>query len=190
MSRVSLPTIRFTVDELFRLVEADVLGTTRVELINGRIYRMAPQAVPHMTGVSNCQDALKRVAGPNDWVVGQGTLILDRFTAVDPDVMWLPCPKGTPAHLWPDPILVIEVSDTSYRKDSGTKLRKYAFHALPEYWVANLPADRIEVYRDPRNPTGRLADCHYASVGHFGRGQSIAVSGRAGVSLAVSDLLP
>jgi hypothetical protein len=60
MSRISLPTTRFTVDELFRLVEAVALGTARVELINGRIYRVAPRAVPHMTGVSNCVDTLKR----------------------------------------------------------------------------------------------------------------------------------
>jgi len=190
MGRVSLPTTRFTVDELFRLVEADALGTTRVELLNGRIYRMAPQAVPHMTAISRGSAALLRIARPSDWVVVQGTLILDRFSAPDPDLMLLPVPPGTPTHLWPDPILLIEVSETTYRRDSGLKLRKYAFHGIPQYWVENLRADRIEVYREPQNPSGRLSDCHYASVEHFGRGRSIQVAGRPGVTLDVDELLP
>jgi Uma2 family endonuclease len=190
MGRVSLPTTRFTVDDLFRLVRADALGTSRVELINGRIYRMAPQGGPHMTAISNATEVFNRVKGPTDWVIFQGTLRLDRFTAPDPDVLWLPVPKNTPEHLWPDPMLVIEVSDTSYRKDSGIKLRKYTFHGLPEYWIENLPADRIEVYRQPQNPTGRLRDCHYGAVEHFTRGQSITVAARTGVTLAVDELLP
>ena len=190
MSRVSLPTTRFTVDEFFRLVEADALGTTRVELINGRIYRMAPQGGPHMAAMSNATEVFNRVKRPNDWVIFQGTLRLGRFSAPDPNVLWLPVRKKTPEHLWPDPVLLIEISDTTYRKDSGVKLRTYAFHGVPEYWIENLPADRIEVYRQPQNPTGRLRDCHYASVQHFGRGQSIPVAARPGVSLAVDELLP
>ena len=190
MSRVSLPTTRFTVDEFFRLVEADALGTTRVELINGRIYRMAPQGGPHMAAITRGNKVLSRVAGEKDWVVSQGTLTLSRYSAPDPDLLWLPVPIGTPVHQWPNPILLIEVSDTTYRKDSGIKLRTYAFHGVPEYWIENLSADRIEVYRQPQNPTGRLRDCHYASVQHFGRGQSIPVAARSGVSLAVDELLP
>jgi Uma2 family endonuclease len=190
MSRVSSPHVRFTVDELFRLVEADVLDGTRVELLNGRIYRRGPQAVSHMAAISGGFAALFRVARADDWVIIRGTLILGRFSAPDPDLMLVPIPPGTPAHLWPDPLLVIEVSDTTYRKDSGIKLRTYAFYGVPEYWIENLRADRIEVYRQPQNPTGRLRDCHYASVQHFGRGQSIPVAARPGVTLAVDELLP
>jgi Uma2 family endonuclease len=190
MSHVSLPTTRFTVDELVRLVEADALGASRVELINGRIYRTAPQGGRHMLAITRGAKTLLRVAGAGDWVVMQGTLVLNRYSAPDPDLLWLPVPEGTPPHLWPDPVLVIEVSETTYRKDSGVKLRTYAYHGLPEYWIENLRADRIEVYRGPQNPTGRLRDCHYASVEHFRRGQSLTVSARPSVTLTVDELLP
>lgn len=190
MGRVSLPTTRFTVDEFFRLVTADVLGTSRVELINGRIYRGRRQTVPHMAAITVGHRALSRAAGPKEWVVLRGTLILSRYSAPDPDLLWLRVPVGTPVHQWPDPILLIEVSDTTYRKDSGIKLRTYAFHGVPEYWIENLAADRIEVYREPQNPTGRLRDCRYASAQHFSRGQSILVAARPGVSQAVDELLP
>ena len=102
------------------------------------------------------------MAAAGDWIVSQGTLTLSRYSAPDPDLLWLPVPVGTPVHEWPDPVLLIEISDTTYRKDSGVKLRTYAFHGVPEYWIENHSADRIEVYRQPQNPTGRLHDCHYA----------------------------
>ena len=190
MSRVTLPHTRFTVDEFVRLVEADAFGTTRVELLNGRMHFFGPQSTRHMAAVSMGAERLFAASSHDEWVVIGGTLHLGRYSAADPDLMWLPCRMGTPGRRWPDPVLLIEVSDTTYRKDSGTKLRKYAFHGIPDYWIENLRLDRIEVYRDPVNPTGRERDCFYASVEHFGRGQSIPVQARPGVTLAVDDLLP
>ena len=189
MGRVTLPHTRFTVDEFVRMVEADAFGTTRVELLNGRVFFMT-QKEPHVIAVSKGSIVLQRLSGPDDWVRIQGTMRLSRFSAPDPDFLWLPCRIGTPQHLWPDPILLIEVSDTTYRKDSGSKLRKYAYHGMADYWIENLQRDRIEVHRDPRNPTGRERDCHYADVTHYGRGQSISVLGRPGVSVDVDELLP
>ncbi len=190
MSLVTSPTTRFTVHDYFRMAEAEVFGNYRVELINGRVYRMPAQGNAHMVAVSNAIDALFQVKLSNDWVIVQGTLRLDRFSAPDPDLLWLPVPKRTPEHEWPSPILLIEVSDRTYRKDSGVKLRKYAHAAIPDYWIFNLPADRIEVYRDPQNPTGRVADCRYSSVSPFTRGQSIAPLARPQVQIAIDDLLP
>lgn len=189
MGRVTLPHTRFTVDEVVRLVNADVFGTTRVELLNGRMY-LKTQGGRHMAAMSNATEAFNRVKRPDDWCIFGGTLRLYRFSAPDPDVLWLPVPKNTPEHLWPAPVLVVEISDTTYRKDSGIKLRKYALHEIPEYWIQNLPADRVEAYREPQNPTGRLRDCHYASGKHYGRGEVISVAGRPGVTLAVDELLP
>ena len=190
MSRATLPTTRFTVDEVERLCAAAVFGDRRVELVNGRIYRMAPQRSPHMTAVSKTSEALLRLCPTDEWIVIQGTFRIDRFNAPDPDLMWLAVPKGSPEHLWPLPLVLIEISDTTYRHDSGVKLRKYAQAGIRDYWILNLKADRIEVYRDPHSPTGRRQDFGYASVSHFARGQSISLALRPQVSLAVSDLLP
>jgi Uma2 family endonuclease len=189
MSRVTLPTTRFTVDEFVRLVEADAFGTTRVELLNGRIYFMT-QREAHMTAISKGGRALERIRKPTDWVVSQGTLRLDRYNAPDPDLMLLPVPENTATHLWPLPVLLIEVSETTYRKDSGIKLRKYAQAGIQDFWIENLNEDRIEVYRQPQNPTGHLRDCRYSSITEHARGESIPLLLRANVSLAVDDLLP
>jgi Uma2 family endonuclease len=190
MSRATLPTTRFTFADYERMSEANVFGDRRVELINGRIYRMPPQKTPHIAAIWKTLRAFDRVCLSTDWAFGQGTLRLDPYSAPDPDVLWLPVPPGTPQHLWLPPVVLVEVSETTYKKDSGVKLRKYAQAGIKDYWIENLNADRVEVHRDPRNPTGRLADCHYASVHHFKRGDTIPVAARPGVSIAVDDLLP
>lgn len=190
MSRVTLPTTRFTFAEFIRMVDADVFGTTRVELINGRVYRMPARRDPHMMSASKISKLLHRVSLDTDWIIIQGTLRLDAFSAPDPDFQWCDVPMGTPEHRRRLPILLIEVSDTTYRKDSGVKLRKYAEHGIKDYWIINLGADRVEVYRDPHNPTGKPADCRYASTEHFSRGQSIPLLLRPAISLAVHELLP
>ena len=139
MSRVTLPHTRFTVDKFVRLVEADAFGTTRVELLNGRMHFFGPQSGRHMAAVSKGAETV--FAAPR-------------------------------------------------REDSGSKLRKYAYHGIPDCWIENLRADRVEVYRDPVNPTGREGDYFYASVEPVGRGQSVPVLARPGVSIGVDDLLP
>jgi hypothetical protein len=54
----------------------------------------------------------------------------------------------------------------------------------------HLEQNRMEVYRDPQNPTGKSRDCRYASVTHHAPGASVALLARAEVTLQVSDLPP
>jgi Uma2 family endonuclease len=189
MSRVTLAHTKFTTDEFVRMVDADVFGTNRVELIHGRVYFMSQKA-SHLWAVSKGMRALLEVKPANEWLMCQGTLKLDLYTMPDPDFLWMPCPEGTPVAEWPEPLLLIEIADSTYRRDSGIKLRKYAFHGIDDYWIENLKENRIEVMRGPRNPTGRLKDCHYDSITHYEKGQSINLLKRPEVSIKVDDLLP
>ena len=52
MTRVTSPRIRFTAAEYEKMADAGVFGDRRVELINWRIYRIAPQRDPHMIAIS------------------------------------------------------------------------------------------------------------------------------------------
>ena len=188
--RVSRPTTKFSVDEYFRMAEADVFDGARVELLDGRIYWTSPQLDPHMLSISNTMDAINAVRPLTEWLIVQGTVILDNFTALDPDFAWFACPMGTPNPTRGLPMLLIEVSHTTYKHDSGKKMRKYAQAGISDYWIVNIKGDRVEVYRDPKNPTGNRDDCYYDSVTPYPRGQSVALAARPGVSLAVNDLLP
>src|SRR5688500_13005262 len=134
MTLVTSQTARFTVAEYEKMARAGVFSLVedRVELINGRIYRASPQLDPHIFAISKGADALLRARMPNELVMIQGTLRLDKYSAPDPDLQWYDVPIGTPQRHRPLPILLIEVSDTTYKRDSGIKLRLYARHGIAD----------------------------------------------------------
>ena len=43
--------------------------------------------------------------------------------------------------------LLVEVADTSYALDAGEQLGRYARDGIEQYWIVNIPARRVEVYR-------------------------------------------
>ncbi|MFM6155834.1 MAG: Uma2 family endonuclease, partial [Sphaerospermopsis kisseleviana] len=46
---------------------------------------------------------------------------------------------------------IIEVANTSLQKDVDIKAAIYAEAGIPEYWVLNLAAKNIIVFREPEN---------------------------------------
>lgn len=183
--------VQFTVDEYFRMSDAGVFDGRRVELIEGRIFRMNAQAHPHRWAVSKASRAFQnRFEAKEFWVVVQGTLPLGRFGAPDPDIHCFAVPEGTDEELLPKPFVVVEVSDKSYRKDSGLKLRMYASAGIRDYWIINLNEKRIEVYREPSNSTGKRSGWRYKSVRHFKPGQKVKLLEFPKIAFAVNDLVP
>ena len=182
--------IRWTVKDYFRMSDAGLFDDRRVELIEGDIVKMAAQGCPHQLSITRISRLLLAAFTSSDWVVIQGTLVLPPYGAPDPDFHVFDVPEGTPAHRLPIPLLVIEVSDTTYLKDSGSKLRMYARAGVPEYWIVNQPQDRVEVYRQPHNPTGKRVDWRYADVRQYARGDDISPLRRHRLSFPVDKMLP
>lgn len=182
--------VRFTVADYFRMSEAGLFDNRRVELVNGRVIEVPAQANPHRTAITKVSHLLLRRFGPKDWVVIQGTLLLPPYGAPDPDFHVFDVPPGTPDAKLPKPMLVIEVSDTTYLKDSTLKLRAYARAGLPDYWIVNLPERRVEVYRDPEQVPGPPQRWRYKTITHHTSGQGVAVLQRPSVVLDVDAMLP
>ena len=80
---------------------------------------------------------------------------------------------------------VVEVADTSLRRDRTHKLQLYAAAGIPQYVIENLNRDTLEVYEQPSGGT-------YARRTVVGRGGSVAFLMPDGsrVSVAADDLLP
>jgi Uma2 family endonuclease len=49
----------------------------------------------------------------------------------------------------PDVLLLVEVSESSLAFDQGAKRALYARHGIADYWVVDLPGQRIQVHREP-----------------------------------------
>jgi hypothetical protein len=60
-------------------------------------------------------------------------------------------------------VLLVEVSDTTLRRDRQVKLGLYARAGIPEFCIVNVEAKDLEVYRSP------VGD-EYASVERQGLG--------------------
>jgi Uma2 family endonuclease len=191
MSRLSPEQVRFSLDEYLRIADAGLLDRIKTELLEGRIVDMAPQEDPHMAAVSRIMRLLNAVTdAEQDWLVVQGTLYLDDRSAPEPDFHLFNVPVMTPRERRPAPILVIEVSDTTYRKDRDEKTRIYARAGIEDYWIVNINQRRLEVYRQPINPTGNDEDWRYASVTHLGPGEMASMLKRPAVKLPVAQMLP
>jgi Uma2 family endonuclease len=187
----ALKRVRWTVDEYFRMAKLGMFGNRRVELLNGEVIEVAPQANPHRLAITKASSLLHRhFPMETHWVVIQGTFLLSKTSAPDPDFHVFDVPAGTPDDRLPSPFLIIEVSDTTYRKDSGSKLRAYAAGGVRDYWIVNIPAHRVEVYRTPENLTGKKSGWRYADVKFFNRGQSVQPLARPDLRFSVEALLP
>ena len=98
----------------------------------------------------------------------QTPLRLDDLSEPEPDVVLLRLDAPQDRHPGPrEALLVIEVADSSIRVDRGRKLPLYARAGIAEYWIVDLNADRIEVYRDPMRS-------RYRSTALLGRGDTVS----------------
>jgi Uma2 family endonuclease len=126
---------RFTVDEYLALAVA--FDWERRELLDGVVYDMAAQYDLHGGTVVHVFRQLDRLF-PHDKLRISSTVRLGRHSAPEPDVYVV---DGSVDYDRNDVVpgelvkLVVEVSVTSQAKDLGVKLRIYAEHGVPQYWV-------------------------------------------------------
>jgi Uma2 family endonuclease len=155
----------------------------RVELIGGQVVEMSPIGDRH----ANCVRRLLRAFAPHLDVATldvQSTLVLGEHDAPQPDLTLLKPRADAYRHhpRPPDTLLVIEVADSSLAYDRDVKIPLYADAGIPEVWLVNLPADRIDVYREP-------VAGQYASVRGLSRGDTLSPLRLPNIIFAATDIL-
>ena len=143
---------RFTVDEYCAMAEAGILAEDeRVELLDGEIFVMPPIGPPHEDGTTRLSRDLILRLGDRAWVRVQNSVRLNDYGLPEPDIAVVRFRndyhrnRPTPA----DVLLVIEVADSSLRRDREMKLPHYAAAGIPEVWIANVRARQVEAFHDP-----------------------------------------
>jgi len=147
----------FTVDDLEAMVEAGVFArddAKRVELVDGRLVRMAPESMPHILAATRLNKAVDRAIerlGREDRfeVLNGGTVRISDKSAFDPDGAVIGR-DATGFFMRADQVfLIIEASLSTLRRDLGSKSRAYAAAGIPEYWVIDIKDARLRVFRTP-----------------------------------------
>src|SRR6266571_1203864 len=175
----------FTVDDYQRLAELGVLREhDRVELIAGQVVAMTPIGDRHASCVRRLNRLLSRALLDVAIIDVQDPVVLSEHDAPQPDVAllkaradaYLQHPRSA------DTLLVIEVAETSLAYDREVKIPLYARSDIPEVWLVDLPADHIDVYRNPSGGT-------YADTRSTSRGDTLTPLRFPHVTLRVDDIL-
>ena len=144
---------RLTVEEYFRMAEVGLLAPeARVELIDGEIFDMAPIGNQHGGYTAWLHRRLLRDLGDKISVWDQVTLLLDGFSAPEPDLVILKYRTDEYKNKRPSPddvLLIVEVSHSSLHHDRKVKVPLYARHGIPEVWIVDVERKRIEFFQSP-----------------------------------------
>jgi len=176
---------RFTVKDFYRMAEEGILGAdTRAELIDGDVIEMPPIGPSHATVVTRISTALTRMVEDRAQIRTQLPIHLGEMDEPEPDVCIVK-PNDVYYHRHPDAsdvLLVIEVSDSSAAYDRIKKGRIYSRAWIPEYWIIDIPASRLEVYRSPGHEG-------YAEKRELRRDDSVSCMALPDLTIELSEIL-
>lgn len=165
------------VDLYLKIEATGVLGDRRFELIDGLLVPMSPMSEEHewATAMLGRHFVLGLAAFPDFVVAQQGGIVADETSVPQPDLMVKTRARYSPRRPNPhrppsEPGLVGEVSYSSAVWDLGRKRRLYAEAGVPEYWVIDIPGERLVVHRDP-------VYGDYRTITEHRRGEPVAPAG-------------
>jgi len=167
--------------EYEQLVAAGAFEDERVELLRGVLVEMSPQGWAHSGAAARIANLLTRALGDEIEIRAHSPLPAGEDSMPEPDVAVVPrVPIGEhPSHAF----LVVEVAESSLRKDRTIKAPIYAEAVVPEYWIVDLAGRAVEVHTGPR-------DGVYGTVVRIGDDGELRPAAFPEIAIAVAEILP
>lgn len=154
---MTLTTVKWTVNDYHRMIEAGILDGRPVELLNGEIIEMSPEGEPHASASVEAGEYLMRVLGDRAQVRPAKPVTLPTVDSEPEPDLAIVARLGREYrhhHPYPENIFwVVEYSNTSLSKDLDEKKTLYATAGIPEYWVVNLQNMTVVIFRHPATDT-------------------------------------
>ena len=164
---------RFTTAEFLRMIDSDVFGDDKVELVEGELHRMPPPGNDHSRRVMDVVAGLLSIVSKS-LVRAEAGLDLGDDTVVACDALLLGRKvAGRGMIKAKNVVLVVEVAETTRNRDLRLKNRKYAEAGIPVYWVVDANRSVVHVHAEPVE--GEYVDIHTVRFG-----QPLAVPGTDG----------
>lgn len=142
---------KWSVSDYHLMIEAGILSDRRVELIDGEIWEMSPEGPLHRfisdSAAQYLRELLKGLAK-----VFEAHPITLANSEPEPDVAIVRLPDTTYLTRHPQPndiYWLIEIADRTLAIDLGRKKKAYALAGINEYWVINLQAKKMKLFRSP-----------------------------------------
>jgi Uma2 family endonuclease len=146
--------VKFSAREFWLLADAGVFREfVRTELIEGEICVVnsiwSRHARAHATLTFELGLAIRSLHSPLVLLTAPSTELSDD-SIPEPDIAIARNADGK-ALQGADVQLAVEISDTTLDFDLGRKLRMYARHGVPEYWVADVAGKVIHQHWEPQD---------------------------------------
>lgn len=143
-----------TVAEYHQMAAAGILAADeQVELLAGHIIQKMPKGPAHSAFCKRLEKLLERRLGDQILVRLQDPIQLDPLSEPEPDIAIVK-PRDdfyVTAHPTPDDVYwLIEIADTTIKRDLGLKAELYAAAGVEDYWVLNLATQQLHVFREPQ----------------------------------------
>jgi len=178
---------KLSVEDYHRMGEVGVLAPgARVELIEGEVIDMAPIKSEHASVVGVLSSFFFRNIGEAGTVFSQGSIRLPPDSELQPDIVVLKYRADYYRNYLPkasEVLLLIEVSDTTAAYDRRIKLPLYAHHGIPEFWLVDLKAERLEVHSGPKGKS-------YGSLRRLGKRDTVTPGLLPGLTLHLKEIWP
>lgn len=142
---------KWSVEDYHRLIDAGILASRRVELLAGEIIEMSPESPFHYSLTAEGSDYLKDLLKEKAYVRQNGPITLsDSEPCPDISIVQLPKQKYRDRHPNANDIFwLIEVSQSTLDYDLNEKKLVYAKAGIQEYWVIDVKATQIHIFRQP-----------------------------------------
>ncbi len=155
LSEAQFERYPITTDIYHQMIEQGILTSNdKIELLEGDLIKMSAVGPRHAACVDRLSEILRTAFGTAITLRHQNPVELSKVSEPEPDITILRRREDFYAQAHPAPgdvLLLIEISESTLKKDRGIKLSAYAKAEILEYWIVNLQDDIIEVYT---NPTG------------------------------------
>jgi Uma2 family endonuclease len=185
------PVLPLSVEAYHALLKAGILQDgDRIELLEGFVVLKIGRGPRHERARRVLRRLLEKLMPAGFFVDEQGALTT-ATSEPEPDVFVIRGAIDDYAnrHAGPEEIaLVVEIADSSVRRDRVWKKRVYSRAGSRWYWVVNLVDEIIEVYTQPSGPVKKPG---YADVSVYKSGKEVPViiDGQEVGRIAVADVL-
>jgi Uma2 family endonuclease len=146
---------KWSIDDYHRMIEAGILHDRQVELLGGEIVEMSPETPLHYTTAKRGAKYLEELLSGKAEVRFNGPITLSD-SEPEPDIAMVRSPEVAywDHHPSPEEIYwLIEIAHTSLKRDLEIKLALYAAAGIREYWILDLSAKQLLVFRNPQGGT-------------------------------------
>jgi Uma2 family endonuclease len=144
---------KWSVNDYHGMIEAGIRRAPRVELLAGEVCEMIPETPIHYNTTKRGTKYLEELLTGKADVRFNGPITLSD-SEPEPDIAIVRLPESTYNDRHPEPqdiFWIVEVAQTSLKKDLELKAAIYASAEIQEYWVLNLSEEQLIVFRYPQN---------------------------------------